>query len=140
MRSTTLNFAGRQLPFSYLLLSLLLFGCATGGPANANAPGSVATGGAATNVVSISPSIALGDKVADAASKAAEAYLKTLSLPASAISAADKKTAVDKGVEAGVAEAQRQGKQPTAADQNELRAKLEVGVDTAIKNSGSKKL
>ncbi|MDR4470343.1 MAG: hypothetical protein MRJ68_18935 [Nitrospira sp.] len=116
-------------------LAMLISGCAMGGNATARGTGALAIGGTATTHVQINGSIALGDKVAEEAAKAAEAYLKAS--PAGAVAAVVKSTAVDNGVAAGVKKAREEGKEPTAKDLQELHSKLEEGVNHAV--SGTKR-
>jgi hypothetical protein len=101
-----------------------------GGSATATGAGAIATGGSATTDVRINGSIALGDKVAEEAAKAAQAYLKAP--PVGETVDAIKKKAVDKGVDAGVKKAGEEGKKPTDNDVKELRSKLKEGVDRAV--------
>lgn len=111
-------------------LASLISGCALGGDATATGAGAVAIGGTATTHVHINGSIALGDKVAEEAAKAAEAYLKTS--PPGTVATIVKSTAIDKGVAAGVKKAREEGKEPTTKDLKELHSKLEEGVNLAV--------
>ncbi len=116
-----------------LVLAALASGCAMGGGSTATGAGATATGGGATTNVQINGSLALGDDVAKEAAKVAQGVLNAT--PAGAITEAVKSDAVNKGVEAGVTKARKEGKQPTESDEKELRSKLEEGVKSATKGN-----
>ena len=105
---------------SITLAAVLSGGCATGGAANANAANSTARGGDAQNDTRLSLNLSLGDAVAHAAADAVASVMNPASA-LGAITAQTKEQAVQAGVNAGLAQAQKEGKVPTDEQKKELQ-------------------
>lgn len=111
---------------AFCLLAVAAAGCAeTGGATVTGQNNTAITGNSTTNVI-VAPSLALGDKVAQAAADAAKAYMGGLP---SAISDADRAAALDKGVDAGLDESRKSGHEPSDAEKSELKDKLKAAID-----------
>lgn len=109
------------------LNAFIFSGCSYQGPVNAEGKGATAVGGLSNVNVNVSPSIALGDEVAESASKAALAYLAGFSTPTTS-AAIDQATR--RGVQTGIHKAEGQEQKVTP----EKRDELERYVRQAITN------
>lgn len=98
-------------------VALLQLGCATGGNATASGADSTAKGGDASANVTLTSSIALGDKVATAAADFARTVMAGATGP---ITEAVQQEAIQKGVEEGVRVAKTEGKEVTEHHRTEL--------------------
>lgn len=119
---------------SVVISMTILVGCAQTKDTIASGTGARATA-TATQSVNVAPVLTLGDEVMKAASRAAEAYLATVSLPGTAAKAtvdAVKKDAVRTAVESGEARAKQEGRFVTEASRQELTKAVEVVVDRAL--------
>lgn len=112
-----------SLALIWLMLTTLL-SCAVSGNCTAAGDGKCATGNATLNINV--PVVTFGDKVAEAATKGIDAYLQTINGP---LTAAVKANAVREGVEAGLKEANAEGKTVTKANEIELQEKVKETVE-----------
>lgn len=101
-------------------------GCASTGSANASAQSATARSGDSKNVTTVSVSLALGDKVAEAASN----LIGKLSAGwAGPLTPDARQAAVNQGVQAGLDQAKAEGKTPTEEQKTELVQHCEKKVD-----------
>ena len=105
-------------------LSALLQACAVGGNATAQGKGARAYGGDAVNITNVSPQIALGDKVAEAASRAISQFYLRFPSPTP-----EQKLALeDQAVSAGLKKAEELDITPSAQQEIELRKEVKKSI------------
>lgn len=104
----------------FIALPFLLEACAAGGSATANGNGATAIGGDGVNITNVSPSIALGDKVAEAASQAITQFYLRVPSPTLEQKAALENQAVSDGLKKSA----ELGMKPSAQQEAELRKEV----------------
>lgn len=104
-------------------------GCAIGGAGNAMAVNSVAKGGDARSDARVSLTLALGDKVAQAAADLARSIISPLG---GNVSEPQKQEAIERGVQRGMEEAAREGKQVTPQQQADLQKHVTQAVESQV--------